>query len=97
MIHEMKIDISECDDILRNKKTFVVRRYNEEYQVGDQIKFIPVDKYLRHIDHPLKDKEYEIAYISTEDGIQEGFCVLSIREHLLPTRDLIEQILDGEI
>lgn len=80
MIHEIKLDTQFCDAVLHGEKTFEVRRNDRNYQKGDLIKFIPVGTCFIPVSHPIKDKVYEITYVLSGWGIQEGFCVFAIKE-----------------
>ena len=80
MIHEIKLDITFCDAVLRGEKTFEVRKNVRGYQKGDWVKFIPVGTCFTPVNHPIKDKIYEITYVLSGWGIQEGFCVFAIKE-----------------
>lgn len=80
MIHEIKLDIQFCDAVLRGEKTFEVRRNDRGYQKGDLIKFVPVGICFIPVSHPIQDKVYEITYVLSGWGIQEGFCVFAIKE-----------------
>lgn len=80
MIHEIKLDIQFCDAVYKGLKTFEVRRNDRGYQKGDWIRFIPIGTLFQPVNHPIKDKVYEITYVLTGWGIQEGFCVFAIKE-----------------
>ena len=80
MIHEIKLDTQFCDAVLCGEKTFEVRRNDRDYQKGDWIRFIPIGLLHAPTNHPLANKMYEITYVLSGWGIQEGFCVFAIKE-----------------
>lgn len=80
MTHEIKLDISFCDSVYQGLKTFEVRNNDRGYQKGDLIKFIPVGTSSVLLEHPIKDKIYEITYVLSGWGIKEGYCVFAIKE-----------------
>ena len=80
MTHEIKLDISFCDSVYQGLKTFEVRNNDRGYQKGDLIKFIPVGNMLIPVEHPIRDKTYEITYVLSGWGIKEGYCVFAIKE-----------------
>lgn len=70
--HELKIKSNYLDDIESGKKTFEIRKNDRNYQVGDEIIFI--------IGFDYSHAMYEITYIHSELGLQEGYVVLGIKE-----------------
>ena len=80
MVHDIKLDISFCDPVYNNIKTFEIRRNDRNYQVGDYIRFKPVGLLFQEVDHPIKYNLYEITYILSGWGLQEGFCALAIKQ-----------------
>lgn len=80
MTHNIKLDISFCDLVYEGVKTFEVRRNDRNYQIGDLICFQPVGLLHQPVEHPVNDKIYEITYVLSGWGIQEGFVVFAIKE-----------------
>ena len=80
MTHEIKLDIQFCDSVYTGVKSFEVRRNDRNYQRGDLIKFIPVGLCFQPVEHPISKKTYEITYVLSGWGIEEGFCVFAIKE-----------------
>ena len=82
MIHEIKLREEFCDAVYEGRKTFEIRKNDRGYQTGDYVRFIPIsgDYFQQPIQHPLKDKTYEITYILSGWGIPEGYVVFSIKE-----------------
>ena len=82
MIHYIKILESFATAVNNGDKTFEVRQNDRGYQKGDIVKFTVLndsDK-LKSLTHPLNDKEFEITYVLSGWGIQDGYCVFGIRE-----------------
>lgn len=84
-VHNLKIDERWADDILFHNKTFEVRRNDRNYQKGDLIVFNVVEEggYIwrseTNIEHELTGKEYEIIYVHSGLGLEEGYVVLGIK------------------
>ena len=78
--HEIKLDIQYCDLVNDGIKTFEIRRNDRNYQKGDLVRFIPIGAFFRLVEHPIKNKVYEITYVLSGWGLQEGFCVFAIKE-----------------
>lgn len=87
-IIEKKIFQQFADAILDGSKTFEIRQNDEGYQKGDIIKFNVVDdwKITQHL-HGLNDKLYEITYVLSGWGLQEGFVALGIK----PCEEVVSQ------
>ena len=82
MEHSIKIEQAYLRHILEGKKTFEVRKNDRDYQVGDTIYFMPL-KDENHYDvyaNGYKEQLFEITYVHQGLGLQEGYCVLGIRE-----------------
>lgn len=85
-IHSLKLNIKYCDDVLSGIKTFEVRKNDRDFQVGDLIKFIPINssslpcfKYDL-CKHEILDTCYVITYILSDYGLKDGYVVLAIKE-----------------
>jgi ParB family transcriptional regulator, chromosome partitioning protein len=80
MIHQLKIKQCYLFHILEGKKTFEVRKNDRDFQVGDIIKFLPLedenyDVYTLHGKIP----DYQINYIlSNFSGLQQGHVCMAI-------------------
>lgn len=62
-----------------NRKTFEVRLNDRNYQVGDMIRFIPYNMVHQQVSrHPIENIIYEINYILSGWGIEDGYVVMSI-------------------
>lgn len=76
---EKKILKPFADAVLAGEKTFEIRKNDEGYQKGDVLKFEVMDnEYFHNLTHPLNDREYEITYVLSGWGIQEGYVALGI-------------------
>lgn len=80
IIHEIKLDIQFCDLVNDGVKTFEVRRNDRNYQKGDLVRFKPTGVCFQPVEHPIKNKVYEITYILYGWGLQDGFCAFAIKE-----------------
>lgn len=76
-IHEIKLKIEFCDDVLNGRKSFEIRHNDRGYQAGDKVKFIPVRERV-NASHPIEQETYLITYVLSGWGIQEDWVVFSI-------------------
>lgn len=81
MQHSIKIQQPYLRHILDGKKTFEVRKNDRDYQVGDIIYFCPItdDHGYDVYNNGYHGQLFEITYIHQGLGMQEGYCVLSIK------------------
>lgn len=81
MTHKIKIRESFADAVNRGDKTFEVRKNDRGYQKGDIVQFVVLydSDGLEMINHPLNGKEYEITYVLSGWGIEDGYCVFGIK------------------
>lgn len=82
MKHTIKIKESFAEAVLDGDKTFEVRKNDRGYQKGDSIKFIVLydSDGCEMIDHPLSKCLYEITYVLSGWGIEDGYCVFGIKK-----------------
>ena len=82
MLHKIKIRESFADAVNRGDKTFEVRRNDRGYQTGDTVKFTVLYDYdgLEMVNHPLMQKTFEITYVLSGWGIEDGYCVFAMKE-----------------
>ena len=79
-LHRIKIRESFADAVYSGDKTFEVRKNDRGYQKGDYVDFIVLyDDGCEYTDHPLSKKRYEITYVLSGWGIEDGFCVFGIK------------------
>lgn len=69
-----------CDDVLYGDKTFEIRENDRGYQKGDRVVFQPYDPNKLFVNHPISDKVYEITYVFSGWGLQNGYVVFGIKE-----------------
>lgn len=81
MTHKIKIRESFADAVNRGDKTFEVRKNDRGYQKGDVVQFVVLydSDGCEMISHPLNEKEYEITYVLSGWGIEDGYCVFGIK------------------
>lgn len=80
MKHSIKIKQCHLIHILKRRKSFEVRYNDRDYQVGDTIIFLPLedDNYDAYkIESPIPP--YQITYLHSGLGMQEGYVVLAIQ------------------
>lgn len=78
--HNIKLLYRFCSDVSTGIKPFEVRKNDRAYQKGDRIKFIPVDEQGKTYNHEIEEKTYEITYVLSGWGIEQGYVVLGIKE-----------------
>lgn len=82
--HELKLNIEFCIAVLNGEKIFEIRKNDRDYQKGDHIKFIPVQRglFFTHLPciHDISQKEYEITYVLNGWGLKDDYVALAIRE-----------------
>jgi len=79
MIHRLKIEQHYLIHILEGIKTFEVRKNDRDYQIGDQIIFMPLESenYNAYdLETPLP--YFIITYVHHGYGMSNDFVVLSI-------------------
>jgi ParB family transcriptional regulator, chromosome partitioning protein len=78
MLHELKIKKCYLLHIIEGKKTFEVRKNDRDFQVGDTIRFLPLEDDDYEIKTPLAN--YEITYILADfGGLQQGHVAMAIK------------------
>lgn len=80
MLHQLKIKQCYLCHILEGSKTFEVRKNDRDFQVGDWIKFLPLEdeNYNAYdIESPIPD--YRINYILSDfGGLQQNHICMAI-------------------
>lgn len=80
MTHTLKLRICYCDSVYNGDKTFEVRYNDRDFQVGDFVKFLPVDDNGCSVVHPISDLSYVITYVLSDPYYnKDNYCVFSIR------------------
>lgn len=75
--HEIKLEYTFQDAVLRGDKCFEVRYNDRGYQRGDRVKFKVINR--RNVSEPLDHKIYEITYVLSGWGIKEDYVVFGIK------------------
>ena len=83
MTHQLKIWTSFANYVLDGSKTFEIRKNDKGFQKGDTIVFVVMDDggALHNSFHKLNGKEYEITYVLSGWGLEEGYVALGIKEY----------------
>jgi len=80
MLHQLKIKQCYLYHILEGTKTFEIRKNDRDFQVGDVIKFLPLEDEnynVYEVKSPIPD--YRINYISSDfDGLQQNHVCMAI-------------------
>ena len=78
-LHELKIKDEYFKEVLRENKTFELRKNDRDYRVGDLIHFVDIDgnpsyneKLVFQITYVLKDVP--------EYGLDKDYCILGIKK-----------------
>lgn len=94
---EKKILNPFADAVLAGEKTFEIRKNDEDYQKGDVLKFKVMDNEHSHNPtHPLNDREYEITYVLSGWGIQEGYVALGIVPRVVQMKGAVTDYIDRQ-
>ena len=83
-----KILVPFADAILSREKTFEIRKNDEGYQKGDVLVFTVMDtEHFENPTHPLNGKEYEITYVLSGWGIENGYVALGIVPRIIEAEE----------
>ena len=76
MLHQLKIKQCYLYHILEGIKTFEIRKNDRDFQVGDTIRFLPIEEENKFVGS-LKD--YRINYVLSDfAGLQQNHVCLAI-------------------
>ena len=80
MLHQLKIKQCYLCHILEGNKTFEVRKNDRDFQVGDTIRFLPLDdENYNAYSYVSPIPEYRINYILSDfGGLQQNHVCLAI-------------------
>lgn len=78
MTHKIKIDEPYADAIVDGRKAFEIRRNDRGYNAGDKVEFTVIDGCMR-IPHYLNGKVYDITYVHSGLGLENGYVVFGIK------------------
>lgn len=81
MTHRIKIRESFADAVYKGDKTFEVRKNDRGYNKGDIIEFTVLfdSDGCENMGHPLSKIPYEITYVLSGWGIEQGYVVFGIK------------------
>ena len=79
-VHVLKLNSNFATAVFSGIKTFEIRKNDRGFQTGDHILFIVVDDAGRNVDHPLNNVDYEITYVLSGWGIENGYVGLAIKK-----------------
>lgn len=81
VIHKIKILESFANAVDIGDKTFEIRKNDRGYQRGDLVEFVVLydSDNLKFTSHPLYGKRYEITYVLSGWGLEDGYCVFGIK------------------
>ena len=87
-LHELKILSDYYVNVLLGSKTFELRKNDRDYQVGDLIHFILVDKNNIEKSNLMdviinRDNVYRITYVLKDVekyGLDKDYCILGIKK-----------------
>ena len=77
-LHEIKLLSEFADDVYAGRKSFEVRKNDRDYRVGDTVRFRVIGN-ENAVNHPLNARLYEITYVLSGWGIEDGFVVFGIK------------------
>lgn len=86
MTHNIKINKTFMEPILKREKTFEIRKNDRGYQKGDFIRFKVADppiydsKEEQEFRQAIEAKTYQITYVLNGWGIEPDFVAFGIRE-----------------
>ena len=78
MTHKIEINEPYADAIIDGRKTFEIRRNDRGYNAGDKVEFTVIDGCMR-IPHYLNGKVYDITYVHSGLGLENGYVVFGIK------------------
>jgi ASC-1-like (ASCH) protein len=80
MLHKLKIKQCYLIHILDGQKTFEVRKNDRDFQVGDKIRFLPLESDNYNVYSLVTEiPDYRINYILAEfSGLQQNHVCLAI-------------------
>ena len=82
MVHRIKLSEDFAEAVLNGDKSFEIRKNDRGYQKGDTVIFKVVERggmAMEVFNHPLSGIEFEITYVISGWGLQDGYVVFGIR------------------
>lgn len=80
MTHNIKIQESFADAVMRGDKTFEIRKNDRGYQKGDLIQFTVIDDLGLCVGSELTKHKYRITYVLSGWNIEPGYVGFAIKE-----------------
>ena len=80
MKHNLKLREEFADAVYNGEKTFEIRINDRGYQKGDTVVFTVIDATGDKQEHPLNGIEFNISYILSGWGLNNGYVAFSITE-----------------
>lgn len=78
--HIIKLNEDYIQPVLSGEKNFEVRLNDRGYQKGDWVKFKAVSRQgVSYVEPELEKTAFEITYVHSGLGLQEGYVVFGIR------------------
>lgn len=81
MTHTLKIKLEYYQAIVSGRKTFEVRKDDRNFEVGDYINFVVMDGFYWEYTNETYRITYKLTAGEFPEGIQRGYCVLSIERY----------------
>lgn len=78
--HELKLNKRFEWAVWNGDKPFEIRKNDRDYQVGDRIRFHVVDDRGNAWNSLLRGITFEITYVLSGWGLEDGYVALGIRE-----------------
>ena len=82
MEHRIKLSEDFAEAVLNGDKSFEIRKNDRGYQKGDIVIFTVVERDNPHFTvaaNPLNGRMYEITYVISGWGLQDGYVAFGIR------------------
>lgn len=80
--HKIEVSATEAGRIVKAARgVLVLRNSNHQYQRGDLISFTAMEDYspsLRDTFNPINDQLYEVAYVYSGLGVEQGYVVVAV-------------------
>lgn len=89
MLHNIELDIEDCDSILNKEKTFLILRNDDVLKKDDYVVFTPVD-HGKVFPHDISGVIYRITYTQIHYALFTGYIAISIVP--LSDKDLLKPI-----
>ena len=81
-MHEVEVSATEAGRIVKAARgVLVLRNNNHQYQRGDLISFTAMEDELpslRDSFNPINDQLYEVTYVYSGRGVEQGYVVVAV-------------------